>query len=102
MTSADRGSDEAYWRRRASPILERLRDTTERMKVAKAHLDTKKAPEGLDVAVANGRTSQGQAERAQLTAYVTQLEGQLRRDEQALKNLEEEGRRVGALPGWFR
>lgn len=100
--STDRGADEAYWRRRAGPILERLRDTTERLNEAKAHLENKKAPDGLDVSVANGRSSQAQAERDRLTTYVMQLEGQLRREEQAMKHLEEEGRRAGALPGWFR
>lgn len=101
-TSTSLGSDEAHWRHRASPIRERIQETTERLNAAKAHLESKKAPQGLDVSVANGRSSPAQAERDRLATYVRQLEGQLRRDEQAMKALEDQGRRAGALPGWFR
>jgi len=100
--STDLGADEAYWRRRSAPLRERLRQTTERLNAAKANLESKKAPEGLDVSVANGRSSPAQAERDRLASYVAQLESQLQRDEEALRTLEEMGRRAGALPGWFR
>ena len=31
-----------------------------------------------------------------------ELDDQVRRNEQAMKELEDEGRKAGALPGWFR
>jgi hypothetical protein len=37
-----------------------------------------------------------------LKAQVLDLEGQVQFYEQQMKDLEDEGRRAGALPGWFR
>jgi hypothetical protein len=70
--------------------------------MAKKRLESLKADEGLDVSVANGRSSPTQAERQRLASYVQDLEYQVRSNEQAMKDLEDEGRKAGALPGWFR
>jgi hypothetical protein len=37
-----------------------------------------------------------------LTTQLLEAEAQVEINERALKALEEEGRRAGALPGWFR
>ena len=70
--------------------------------MAKKRLESLKADEGLDVAVANGRSSAAQAERQRLASHVQELESQVHYLEQRMKNLEDEGRKAGALPGWFR
>ena len=101
-SSADRGKDEVYWRSRAEPVRRALQEYTDRLKVAKKQLETLKANDGLDVSVANGKSSPNQYERQRLTNHVMELEGQVRRYEGAMKSLEDEGRRAGALPGWFR
>jgi len=98
---ADRPKDEAYWRSRAQPILERQRDITSHLTVLKARLESIKG-DGLDVSLANGQSSPLAAERRQLTYQVTDFEAQLKRYEQLMAALEDEGRRAGALPGWFR
>jgi hypothetical protein len=102
LKSSGDGKDEAYWRRRAEPIRQQLESSTDRLNMAKKRLESLKANEGLDVSVANGRSSPVQAERQRLTSYVQELEYQVRHHEQAMKNLEDEGRKAGALPGWFR
>ena len=99
--SPDRPKDEAYWRSRAATILKAREDTTSRLSVVKARLEAIKG-NGLDVSVANGQSSPIQAERRQLGYQVADLEAQMRRLEQMMATLEDEGRRGGALPGWFR
>ena len=99
--SPDRPKDEAYWRSRAKPILQRQQDITSRLSVLKARLDSIKG-NGLDVSVANGQSSPIQAERRQLGYQVADLEAQMRRLDQMMATLEDEGRRGGALPGSFR
>jgi hypothetical protein len=96
-----RGNDEAYWRRRARDIRQRLQAASDRLNLVKARLENVKG-EGLDVSLANGRSSPMQSERQRLKAQVLDLEGQVQFYEQQLKDLEDEGRRAGALPGWFR
>jgi len=99
--SPDRPKDEAYWRSRAATILKAREDTTSRLSVVKARLEAIKG-NGLDVSVANGQSSPIQAERRQLGYQVADLEAQMRRLDQMMATLEDEGRRGGALPGWFR
>jgi hypothetical protein len=95
------GKDESYWRGCAERLRQRLQESSERLTVAKARLASMKT-EGIDIALANGRSSPIAAERQRQAAHVQELETRARRDEQALKDLEQEGRRAGALPGWFR
>ena len=102
VRSSGDGKDEAYWRRRAQPIRQQLEYNTDRLNTAKKRLESLKGEEGLDVNTANGRYSPTQAERQRITSQVQELEDQVRRNEQAMKNLEDEGRKAGALPGWFR
>ena len=100
--SGSDGKDEAYWRRRAKPIRQQLAYSTERLNAAKKRLEGLKADEGLDVAVANGRSSAAQGERQRQASLVQELESQVQDLEQSMKGLEDEGRKAGALPGWFR
>jgi hypothetical protein len=79
-----------------------LQEYTDRLKVAKKEQEALKTKQGLDVAVANGQSSPNTYEVQRLANYVMELEGQVRRYEGAMKSLEDEGRRAGALPGWFR
>lgn len=102
VKSGSDGKDEAYWRRRAEPIRQQLAYSTERLNAAKKRLESLKADEGLDVAVANGRSSAAQGERQRQASLVQELESQVQYLEQRMKNLEDEGRKAGALPGWFR
>jgi hypothetical protein len=102
VKSGSDGKDEAYWRRRAEPIRQQLAYSAERLNAAKKRLESLKADEGLDVAVANGRSSAAQGERQRQASLVQELESQVQYLEQRMKNLEDEGRKAGALPGWFR
>ena len=102
VKSGSDGKDEGYWRRRAEPIRQQLAYSTERLNAAKKRLESLKADQGLDVAVANGRSSAAQGERQREASLVQELESQVRYLEQRMKNLEDEGRKAGALPGWFR
>ena len=102
VKSGSDGKDEGYWRRRAEPIRQQLAYSTERLNAAKKRLESLKADEGLDVAVANGRSSAAQGERLRQASLVQELESQVQYLEQRMKNLEDEGRKAGALPGWFR
>jgi hypothetical protein len=99
--ASGRGNDEAYWRSRAGRIRERLQSSSDRLNLLKTRLDSVKA-DGLDISLANGRYSPQQAERQRLKSQVLDLEAQVQQYEQQLKDLEDEGRRAGALPGWFR
>jgi hypothetical protein len=100
--SGDRGKDEAYWRSRAEPVRRTLQEYTGRLQAAKKQQEALKAKQGLDVAVANGQASPNTYEVQRLANQVMELEAQVRRYEGAMKSLEDEGRRAGALPGWFR
>ena len=102
VRSSGDGKDESYWRRRAEPIRQQLESNTDRLNMAKKRLESLKADEGLDVAVANGRSSAAQGERQRQASLVRELESQVQYLEQRMKNLEDEGRKAGALPGWFR
>lgn len=102
VKSGSDGKDEGYWRRRAEPIRQQLAYSTERLNAAKKRLESLKSDEGLDVAVANGRSSAAQGERQRQASLVQELESQVQYLEQRMKNLEDEGRKAGALPGWFR
>jgi hypothetical protein len=99
--SGDRSKGESYWRSRATPLRQRLEASVARASAMKARLDGIKA-EGPDISTVNGRPSMVQAERQRLTSQLMEAEAQVEINERALKALEEEGRRAGALPGWFR
>jgi hypothetical protein len=101
VSSGNGGKDEEYWRSRAQSIRQRLQESTDRLSIAKARLESLKS-DGIDIAVANGRSSPTAAERQRQANLVQDLEARVRRDEQAMKTLEDEGRKAGALPGWFR
>ena len=101
VNSGRGGKDEAYWRRRAEPLRQRLQRSTNQLNIAKARLEGLKA-DGVDIALANGRSSPIESERQRQIALVRELEARVSSDEQAMKDLEDEGRRAGALPGWFR
>jgi len=98
---ADRPKDEAYWRSRAEPILQRQKEIASYLTRLKARLESIKG-DGLDVSLANGQSSPLAAERRQLTSQVADFEAQQKRYEEMMAALEDEGRRGGALPGWFR
>src|SRR5262245_30531712 len=101
LATDGRGADEYFWRSRAARIRERLQSATDRLNLLKTQLESVKA-DGLDVSLANGRYSPMQAERQRLKVQVVDAEAQVHHYEQQMKDLEEEGRRAGALPGWFR
>jgi len=98
---ADRPKDEAYWRSRAEPILQRQKEIASYLTRLKARLESIKG-DGLDVSLANGQSSPLATERRQLTSQVADFEAQQKRLDEMMAALEDEGRRGGALPGWFR
>ena len=75
----------------------------DRLNSAKAQLERARTEGGLYVPPStNGRNPPVQVERQRLATRVQDLEAEVRRDQQAITELEEDARRAGALPGWLR
>lgn len=95
-TSDGDGKDESYWRSRAVALRRTLADDQTKLAAAKAHFealpDQAKGPLGAPIVEA---WMKAREEITRLTAIVTN-------DQRALTELEDEARRVGALPGWLR
>jgi hypothetical protein len=92
-----RGRGEAYWRREAERVRERLRGFEERAAALRARI-AERARES-QVFGARRRASTGSPGDAALRASLAALE---RRARLTQDELEERARRDGALPGWLR
>jgi len=92
-----RGQGEAFWRREAAAMRERLRALEERAAALRARI----AERAQESPVYGGRrrASSGSSSIASLKASLAAVE---RRAQKTQDDLEERARRDGALPGWLR
>lgn len=97
----DAKKDEAYWRGRVTPIHRRIAE-----KVAKAATLDRRIRELTDdlsgIGPLNARRGGVESERQRLITEADTLRASIEADKAEVETIEEEGRRAGALPGWFR
>lgn len=94
----DEQNGEAYWRGKAQPILQEMAKI-DRL-IVELRGDIKKyGPTGIDVATG---MKNGVAYVEDRNAQIRKLQSQKADFENQLAALEEEGRKAGALPAWFR
>jgi hypothetical protein len=92
--------DEAYWRARVAPIKQRIRDNTSKRDTLKLRINDL----GADMSgyIGDARRGGVETERQRLVTELRTLDESVDADTHAVAAIEEEGRRAGALPGWFR
>ena len=94
----DAASGEAYWRGKAQPLLQQIADMDQRM--AQLKRDIKKyGIGGIDVA---SGMKEGVAYVEDRNGQIQKLEKKKANLQKQLEDLEEEGRKAGAEPAWFR
>ncbi len=93
--------DEAYWRARIAPFQKKVRDNLAKEGPFLSRIDDLTA-ELSGIGPLNARRGGVETERQRLITEVASLQETLRTDMAAIQAIEEEGRRAGALPGWFR
>ena len=101
---ASRGQDEAYWRREAAAVRERLQTLDERAAGLRARIaERERAPRQETVYGGRRRPASGSASGsgsiASLRASLAAVERRMQRTQD---DLEDRARRAGALPGWLR
>jgi hypothetical protein len=97
----DDTKNEAYWRGRAAPIKTRIAQNEAKFKNTRRRIDSLTA-ELSGIGALNARRGGVETERQRLITEQDRLLSDLAADGKALNDVEEEGRRAGALPGWFR
>jgi hypothetical protein len=91
--------DEAYWRREAEKLRERLRALADQRDELRARLSERRDDERRELRRnRSSRTPRGSSERA-LEARIAAIERRMRELEE---DLVDRARRAGALPGWLR
>lgn len=104
---------EAYWRDRMKPLQSRLKDDEQAMarlssriadlrKRANAIIDTNRLDDGRATIYGQAAANPANTELVRLQTDQGLLAAKIEADKKAVADLEEEGRRAGALPGWFR
>lgn len=96
---ASRGQGEAYWRREAAAVRERLRALEERAAGLRTRVAERERARDDTVYGSRRRSSSGSASVASLRTSLAAVE---RRMAKTQDDLEERARRDGALPGWLR
>lgn len=93
--------DEAYWRARWTPLHAKIgADLNKGVTLASRIYSL--TVELVGIGPLNARRAGVEAERQRLITEAQTLDDTIRADKAALAAIEEEGRRAGALPGWFR
>jgi hypothetical protein len=100
-TSREGVRDETYWRARVAPLNQRIRENTTKAIPLQRRVDELTQQLADIIGPPNARRGR-ERERQRLITQVQQLENARRTQEAELARIEEEGRRAGALPGWFR
>jgi hypothetical protein len=99
--SKDAKKDEAYWRGRVAPLHRTVAE-----KLAKAATVDRRIRELTDelsgIGPLNARRGGVESERQRLITEADTLRASISVDKAEIEAIEEEGRRAGALPGWFR
>ena len=93
--------DEAYWRAQWTPIQRKLDEELAKSKRLKARV-IELTNELSVIGTLNGRRAAVESQRQRLITESDTLDVVISGDKAALASIQEEGRRAGALPGWFR
>src|SRR4051812_4863474 len=99
--SKDVVKDEAYWRSRWTPLSVKLGDELNKAVTLTTRIYDLTV-ELSGIGPVNARRAGVEAERQRLITESQTLDDAIRADKAALAAIQEEGRRAGALPGWFR
>lgn len=94
-------NDEAYWRGRAAPYHKRIVENGARALALERRVG-ELAAELYDIGPLNTRRGGVETERQRLITECQELNDAIAADLKGLEALQDEGRRAGALPGWFR
>jgi hypothetical protein len=101
VSDAKPAKDEAYWRDRWLPVALRLADETRKAADVAARIYDLTV-ELSGIGPLNARRGGVEAERQRLITESQALDTTIAIDKARLEEIREEGRRAGALPGWFR
>ena len=93
--------DEAYWRAQWTPIQRKLDEELAKSAKLKARV-IELTNELSVIGTLNGRRAAIETQRQRLINESDLLDSVITGDKAALSNIQDEGRRAGALPGWFR
>jgi hypothetical protein len=93
--------DETYWRARVAPLHQAISENVVKAWPLRRRINDLTF-ELLGIGPLNTRRGGVETERQRLITEVEALDRSRNSDTQALKAIEEEGRRASALPGWFR
>jgi hypothetical protein len=93
--------DEAYWRERIAPLLGQLAGQTAKLEVIDRRIAELTRELG-SIGPKNARWSVAKSESSRLIAQAEQLRTEIKWTKAQIDVVAEEGRRAGALPGWFR
>jgi hypothetical protein len=94
-------NDEAYWRGRVAPYITRIADNSEKSLALRRRID-ELTVELLNIGPLNTRRGGVETERQRLITECQALDDAIVADTKGLEAVKDEGRRAGALPGWFR
>jgi hypothetical protein len=97
----DPQKDEAYWRGRLTPLHAKLRDEQDKLVSLNRRIRELTA-ELAGIGPLNARRAGVESERQHLITESDDVRASINADRAAIETIEEEGRRAGALPGWFR
>ena len=97
----DDAKKEAYWRGRTAPIRARIAQNQVKFEETGRRINSLTA-ELSGIGALNARRGGVETERQRLITEHDRMLSDLVADRKALSDVEEEGRRAGALPGWFR
>jgi hypothetical protein len=92
---------EAYWRSRVAPVQKKINESQRKLDALRARI-AELITEMDGLVTVNPRRGSVESERQKLTTQADRQEADLDADRKALGDIEEAGRRAGALPGWFR
>jgi septal ring factor EnvC (AmiA/AmiB activator) len=92
---------EAYWRSRVAPLQKKI-DESQRKSDALRKRIAELTTEMDGLVPVNPRPGSVASERQKLITQADRLEAEISAEKKALGDIEEEGRRAGALPAWFR
>jgi hypothetical protein len=92
---------EAYWRNRVAPLHKKINESQLKSDALRKRIaETTTEMHGLETV--NPRRGSVESERQKLVTQADRLDAEISAEKKSLGDIEEEGRRAGALPAWFR
>jgi hypothetical protein len=100
-TARGSAKDQAYWRGRVAPLHRRIADKLATLESMERRI--RELTSELNSVHLNARRAAGlETERQRLMSDADVIRASVKADKAEVDAIEEEGRRAGALPGWFR